>query len=1681
NDSNGIQPGGPGTAVHTPVIDLALGREPGDQPDGGNQDLTVDIGFSASLSLGNLVWGDNNNNGLVDAGEGGVAGAQVELFRSTDTVVNNGDDVKVGATQVTDSSGAYLFSDLGGGRYYVKVTPPVTHTRRSGTSFNTDNGVDNDNNGITQAGAGAPVYSMMVNLSALTEPGNLLAPFGGNADLTIDFGLRPVFLSVGNLVFKDTNGNNVHDAGEGVGGVRVELLNGDGVFLSSTTTSNASSNLGGYQFSNVLPGQYYVRIPASEFGAAKPLQNSLSISPASPVDDGLDDNHANGDSGVDSASPALTGISSPRLTLAEGALPTAATGETGFRAHLDDSADANGNMTVDFGFRAAGPSAEGCYHFAFNDAARDPDGILPAASAWQPAQPYDFQYSAGPAHVDAFDLKFDAAVSRIVLDATFTQLSGRRLDALAMMLSTTGDPANANHAILYLDAHDRAAPKMAVYRYDPALGMQSWQNSANLLVSSGNATGVDVMQNQVTESGGQVRFQFVLDIGRVNNAANWAVLGVSALTWEGILMGGNAGLGLWTLDLDGAPAFNAGGALTAFPHTSSAATEGGFAPSAGLDIITQPCPSSPWVSIGNLIFSDTNFDGVKQSNESGITGATVQLFSPGADGAIGGEGVNADTQVGQAIVTTSNGAYNFTNLIPGKYYVRVMPPAGFPLTGGGPVPLDNGVNNDNNGHQPGGPGTFAYSPVIDLQPGQEPAVAVDGDGTNGDATIDFGFWSGFSVGDLVWHDINNNGQRDTGEPGVAGIFVELMDPGADGLMGGAGANADTVVATTTTNSSGAYAFRVYQGGKRYARITPTAALSLASDAAVQLDNGVNNDSNGVQTGLAGSPIVSMVFELMPRREPGTSGSTNNELTIDFGILGCPVINISPTALPLVTHQTSYSQTLNAEGGKAPYTWSVVAGTLPQGLTLTSGGLLGGVTTALPGNYSFTIRARDLSGCESTRSYTLTVVCPTLAITPSALPDGTQGAAFSQTLTATGGTGPYSWAQTSGTLPAGVTLSGAGVLSGTPQAPGVYNFTVRATDSLTCQVSRAYAWTVQCPPLSISPATLPAATLDAAYTAQTLTASGGTAPYAWTVSAGALPQGMGLAANGTLTGTPSGAPGAYNFTARATDSHGCAVTRAYVLTVNCGVISIAPASLPEAVQSAVYAAQTFTAAGGTGPYTWSISAGSLPAGITLNADGLLSGTPTAAPGAYSFTLRVADAYNCQATRAYALQVLCPVISITPASLASAVQFDAYHLPLSASGGQGAYAWTVSAGALPNGVTLSSAGLLYGTPQETGVFSFTARATDGQDCSATRAYSLTVLCPMITITPATLEDAPAHVAYSRTFTASGGLAPYTWDIASGALPQGMTLSAGGVLGGAPSSAPGVYEFTVRAKDAAEACSATRVVSLTVSCSVVQISPASLANATVGASYSVNLSSTLGSAPFSYSVVSGSLPPGLTLSSTGLLSGTPTQAGTVSFTIESRNTFDCSGTRAYTLTSVCPVISITPSTPPPAYHSHAYTQSLTAAGGTGPYTWALVSGSLPAGLSFSAAGVISGTPTAFGTSIFNVRATDAYNCQSTQVITLLVKGLAIGDTVYDDANFNGQRDTGESGVPGVTVQLWDPGADNAIGGTGANSDSHISSTVTDAQGRYTFTNLLPGRYYARVLPPAHLPMRGGNPVSL
>ncbi len=190
--------------------------------------------------------------------------------------------------------------------------------------------------------------------------------------------------------------------------------------------------------------------------------------------------------------------------------------------------------------------------------------------------------------------------------------------------------------------------------------------------------------------------------------------------------------------------------------------------------------------------------------------------------------------------------------------------------------------------------------------------------------------------------------------------------------------------------------------------------------------------------------------------------TNNVNTCGV-VLVCPVITVNPATLPNGTVGSAYNQVISASGGTAPYAFAVSSGALPTGLLLNTatGAITGAPTTA--GTFDFSITATDAAGCTGTRPYTITIAgvgCPVITLSPTTLPPGAIGVPYSQSITATGGTAPYTFAVTSGTLPAGLSLNPAtGLISGTPLQPGLFSFTIQATDAGGCPGARPYTLTI----------------------------------------------------------------------------------------------------------------------------------------------------------------------------------------------------------------------------------------------------------------------------------------------------------------------------------------------------------------------------------------------------------------------------------------------------------------------------------------------------------------------------------------------------------------------------------------------------------------------------------------------
>ena len=366
---------------------------------------------------------------------------------------------------------------------------------------------------------------------------------------------------------------------------------------------------------------------------------------------------------------------------------------------------------------------------------------------------------------------------------------------------------------------------------------------------------------------------------------------------------------------------------------------------------------------------------------------------------------------------------------------------------------------------------------------------------------------------------------------------------------------------------------------------------------------------------------------------GSAASTSNTIvilvnpaaaapqTITFGPLNNVVLGVAPITIS-ATASSGLAVTLTSNTASV----CTVSG---SAVTVIGAGTCS-ITASQAGNSNYS------AATPVTQTFTVTA---TLAIVTATLPNGVLNQPYGPfTTMATGGTGNYSWSATG--LPAGLTLSAAGVLSGAPTASGSFSVTLTVTSAgVTAKSTIGLMIAVTAPPLQIpggggaNQVILTAGTVTTPYS-QPLPASGGNPPYTWSVLGGALPAGLSLSSAGTLTGTPT-LPGTAEFTGKVTDNSGASATSVFILSIAPQPLTIANGSaLPNGIVGSDYPVQIFTATGGSAPYTFQ-QTGTLPTGLTFAA-GVLSGNPTTS-GTFNFTVTVTDSNKATASAPFQITI------------------------------------------------------------------------------------------------------------------------------------------------------------------------------------------------------------------------------------------------------------------------------------------------------------------------------------------------------------------------------------------------------------------------------------------------------------
>jgi hypothetical protein len=341
------------------------------------------------------------------------------------------------------------------------------------------------------------------------------------------------------------------------------------------------------------------------------------------------------------------------------------------------------------------------------------------------------------------------------------------------------------------------------------------------------------------------------------------------------------------------------------------------------------------------------------------------------------------------------------------------------------------------------------------------------------------------------------------------------------------------------------------------------------------------------------------------------------------------------------------------------------------------------------------------------------------------PGGFVGTPYSFQFVGRAGCPPYEFVLVAGALPAGLSMSSDGKVTGTPTAAGVSSFWLELRDhgcgvcaptSCSSPSQRPFSITIATK-LTVTTGSLAPATVGVPYSTKLASNSGG--PQTWSIASGSLPPGLGLAADGTISGTPNAA-GASTFVVQTATTDGRKDTKQLALQVFDPLKVTAPAATPAEV-GRPFSAQ-FTASGGSGTHTW--TATDVPDGLTFDPNtATLSGTPTT-PGAYTVKITAADA-TASMTQEVNMQLnVAAHVTIVSRKLHAAAVGKAYVRKLLALGGVRPLTWRAMS-KLPAGLRLApNLGTIVGKPRRAGTYRFRIRVTDALRALTTQSFVLKV---------------------------------------------------------------------------------------------------------------------------------------------------------------------------------------------------------------------------------------------------------------------------------------------------------------------------------------------------------------------
>ncbi len=791
----------------------------------GNGYPYLDAGVFIPASIGDFVWHDINANGIQDAGEPVISGAQVSInnigFDNLDV-----DGVALDPL-VTDTNGNYLFDRLFPGTYELSFTLPSGYMwtySMQGSDITLD------------SNAPATVTETLVS---------------GEDNRTVDAGvIQPAALS--DYVWLDANRNGIQEAGEsGIGGIAIDLLDENGTTIATQTTNAA----GAYRFANLFPGTYSLRItlPDDLYPTLKDATDDASDSDLDPVtlttiptllSEGEDDT---------SWDIGLFGVSSigDRVWLDSNADGIQDSGENGLGGITVTLLDSNNNSVTDASGNSVGAqstAADGTYRFeqllpgdykvcfdttgyeiSLKDNTATDDTLDSDISLNAPhcsdvetltAQETNLNYDLG-LYINAAalgDRVWIDANQNGLQDAGETGLGGitvNLLDDLGNILAT--DTTDANGAYLFSDLKPdfyevefnlSSLPQGYVVTeanngnddaLDSDADRQSGKTGTFQILSGDNTLVYDMGVFELGSLGDTVWYD--TDRNGIQDAGESGIVGISVRLLDSSgnpVLDSNGNAMVTTTDANGTYLFEnlyAGDYIveivTPFGYVVTPQNSGSddtidsdidpttkrTAPitigSGTHDLRHDAGLYIPYASLGDRVWNDHNANGIQEGGEDGVANVKVELYSSSY---VSGDTNTSASYLGST-VTDSSGHYHFANLIPDSYVIKFLPPAGYHIT------------PDNTGSDDMIDSDADTTGIVMI-----PTLSADVD----DTRWDLGIYLNAKIGDRVWIDSNGNGIQESGESGLDGVDVTLTR------------QSDQITLTTTTANGGAYLFENLQ-------------------------------------------------------------------------------------------------------------------------------------------------------------------------------------------------------------------------------------------------------------------------------------------------------------------------------------------------------------------------------------------------------------------------------------------------------------------------------------------------------------------------------------------------------------------------------------------------------------------------------------------------------------------------------------------------------------------------------------------------------------------------------------------------------------------------------------------------------------------------------------------------------